>query len=277
LESVAPADVRNKAIAAAERALELDPNLAEAHKARAVIAFDGEWDLEKAERHFKKALELRPSFAAAHNSYFQLLDGPLQRFDEARWHLDRGRELDPLSPWNDINLLGWWMNQRQLDKVLQEGERARQRDPTNWVIHWLMGFDQILLGQPNQAAPEFEAALKLVNPDRPAAILAPLGLAYGLARRQVDALKILAEMEQASQKRYISPFYLAVVYSGLDRMDGAFRLLGQALEQRTPWLVYCTSYDPASIALRRDPRWKSFIGQLRPLVRLPPGTPDPYS
>jgi tetratricopeptide (TPR) repeat protein len=84
-------------------------------------------------------------------------------------------------------------------------------------------------------------------------------------------------MEQASRKRYISPFYLAEVYSGLGRMDEAFRLLDRALEQRTPWLVECTPYESSSVALRRDPRWKPFIDRLRRLVRLPPGTPDPYS
>jgi len=84
-------------------------------------------------------------------------------------------------------------------------------------------------------------------------------------------------MEPASQKRYVSPFYLAVVYSGLGRMDEAFRLLDRALEQRTPCLIYCTPYDPNSVALRHDPRWKPFIDRLRPLVRLPPGTPDTNS
>src|SRR5271165_4737203 len=100
--------MRDKAIAAAEKALELDAALPEAHKARAVIAIDGEWDLAKAERHFERALELRPAYAAAHNLYGQMLGGwPLSRLDEARRHLDRARELDPLSPWNDINLAAW--------------------------------------------------------------------------------------------------------------------------------------------------------------------------
>ena len=56
-----------------------------------------------------------------------------------------------------------------------------------------------------------------------------------------------------SQKRYISPYDLAVVYSGLGRMDEAFRLLDRALEQRTPSLIYCTPYDAESVALRRGP------------------------
>ena len=202
---------------------------------------------------------------------------PLQRFDEARRHLEQARELDPLSPWNDINLLAYWLFQGRPEKALVEGERARQRNPTLWIIPWQMGFAHLLLGQPDQAAPQLETALKLLTPNRPAAVLAPLGLAYGLAGRRADAVKILAEMEQASQKRYISPFYLAEVYSGLGRMDEAFRLLDRALEQRTPYVAICTPYDPGSVALRRDPRWRLFVERLRRLVRLPPGTPNPYS
>ena len=277
-EYVDPAEVRDKAIASADKALELDGTLPDAHKARAAIALDAEWDVANAQQHFEKALELRPGYAAAHTAYGQMLSGePLPRFDEGRLHIDRGRELDPLSPWNDINLLAWWLFQGRPERAFEEGERARQRNPTLWVIPWQMGFAQLLLGQPSQAVPEFEAALKLLQPQRPASVLAPLGLAYGLAGRRADALKILAELEQASQKRYISPYYLAVAYSGLGRMDEAFSLLDQALEQRTPWLVCSTPYAPLSIALRRDPRWKPFIDRLRRLVRLPPGTPDPYS
>jgi eukaryotic-like serine/threonine-protein kinase len=279
-EFVAPAEVRDKAVTAAEKALELDENLPEAHKARADIASDAEWDLAKAEQHFNRALELRPGYAAAHSFYGQMLMVPLHQFDQARLHLDRARELDPLSPFNDINLIAWWESQGRPEKALEEGEQARQRDPTLWIIPWQMGSTRLVLGQHNQAAAEFEAALQLLSPERPGAVLGPLGLAYGLAGRRADALKILAEMQQASQKRYVSPFYLAAVYSGLGRMDEAFRLLDQALEQRTPSLIYCNRYDtyaPLSVALQRDPRWKPFTNQLQRRVRLPPGTPNPFS
>jgi serine/threonine protein kinase/tetratricopeptide (TPR) repeat protein len=276
-EFVAPAEVRDKAIAVAEKALQLDQNLPEAHEARALIAWDAEWDLAKAQQHFERALDLRPGYAAAHNDYGQMLDNLLSRFDEAHQHLQRARELDPLSPWNDINSVGWWLFQGRPERSLEEGERARRRNPTLWVIRWEMGFAQLLLRQPSQAVPEFEAALKLLHPERPADVLGPLGLAYGLAGRRAEALKILAEMEQVSRKRYISPYYLAAVYSGLGRMDEAFLLLDRALEQRTPFLAACTRYDGLSVALRRDRRWKSFIDRLRQQVRMPPGTPDPYS
>jgi serine/threonine-protein kinase len=285
-EYVAPGEVRDRAIAAADRALNLDPNLADAHKGRAVIAIDGEWDLAKAQQHFERALELRPGYAAAQNLYGQMLVWPLPFFDEARRHLDRARELDPLSPWSEINLVGWWLWQGRPEKALEEGEPALQRNPTALPVTHLMGLARLLLGQPSQAVPEYEALLKVLGPDRHAAVVvdrhatvlvfASLGLAYGLAGRRADALRILAEMEQASKNRYISPYYLAVVYSGLGRMDEAFRLLDQALEQRTPYLVVCNRYEATTVAFRRDPRWKPFMERLRREVRLPPGTPNPY-
>ncbi len=276
-EYVSPAEVRATAIAAAEKALELDPNLPDAHEARAVIALDGEWDLEKAQQHYERALELQPGYAVAHNFYGQMIAVNLNRCDEARPHYDRALELDPLSIWNDINLLGWWMCKGRPEKAVEEGERARRRNPTLWIIPWAMADARIALGQPSQAASDYEAALELLRPERPAAVLAPLGRAYALAGRRADALRILAEMEQASQKRYISPFYLAMVQSALGRMDEAFRLLDLALEQRTPILIFCTATFPYAATLRDDPRWRPFINRLRQHVRLPQGTPDPFS
>jgi tetratricopeptide (TPR) repeat protein len=276
-EFVAPMDVRDKAVAAADKSLEIDATLPDAQKARAVLAVDAEWDLVKAQHHFKRVLELRPGHATAHNLYGQILTVPLLRFDEARHHLDRARELDPLSPWNDANLLGWWIHQGRPEKTIQEGLRARQRNPTLWLIPCLMGFAHLLLGEAREAVREFQATLKLAEPARPSATLAPLGLAYGLAGRRSEALDILAELDQKSRKCYISPFYFAVVYSGLSQMEKGFKLLWQALDQRTPYMVFCTPNNGTLVALRRDPSWRAFSERLRQLVKLPPGSSDPYS
>jgi len=89
------------------------------------------------------------------------------RFDEARPHIDRARELDPLTPWNDVNLVGWWLYQGRPEKAFEEAERARRRNPTLWILRWQMGFAQLLLGQPGQAVPEFEAAVELLLGERP--------------------------------------------------------------------------------------------------------------
>ncbi|HEX9160855.1 MAG TPA: protein kinase [Thermoanaerobaculia bacterium] len=275
-EYVAPDVVRDKAIASAEKALALDPELAEAHTARAVIAWYSEWDLEKAQQHFERALELRPGYAVAHRLYGQLLGGPLQYTNKARQHFDRARELDPLSPWNDIDIVGWWLFQGHPQKAIEEGARARERNPTLFVIPWLMGAARLNLGQPTLAVADFEAAVKLLSPARPVSAVSPLGLAYGLAGRHAEALKIIAEMEKASKDRYVSPFYLAVACSGVGQMDKAFALLDRALEEQTPNLFSRPDF-PLYVAFRRDPRWKGFMDRVRKKVRLPPGAPNPYS
>jgi Flp pilus assembly protein TadD len=170
----------------------------------------------------------------------------------------------------------WWLYQGRFEKALEEAERVVQRNPTLWVVHQQMGGTRLELGQPDRAAAEFEAALKLASPEPPPPVaFAALGLAYGLAGRRTDALKVLAEMEQASKNRYFSPYNLALVYSGLGRMDEAFRLLDKALEQRTPYLIISPRYDPGSVGFRRDPRWKPFMERVRREIRLPPGTPNP--
>jgi tetratricopeptide (TPR) repeat protein len=136
----------------------------------------------------------------------------------------------------------------------------------------------LALGQPGRAIVELEAELEVDRPVRLVPTLASLGLAYGLVGRRADALKILHELEQASKKRYVSPYYIAIVCSGLGQMDKAFRLLEQALATRSTYLVIgCAPVDPCLNAFRRDPRWKSFIERFRQQVRLPPGTPNPYS
>jgi tetratricopeptide (TPR) repeat protein len=269
-EFVPPADVRDPAVRAADRALALDPNLPEAHKARAVIAWDAEWDLAKAQEHFERALQLRPDYVAAHNLYAQMLQESLGRVDEARRHLDRAREIDPLSPWNDINLIAWWLYQGQPQQALERGDKARLLNPRLWIIPWQMGLSQLLLGKPDLAIPEFEAALGLLEGVRPSPVLSPLALALGLAGRRPEALRIVSELDEASRAHYVSPADLAVAYSGVGRMDEAFRLLDRALQDRTPSLSVAPANYFVFTALRRDPRWGSFSSRLRQRLRLPP-------
>ena len=176
------------------------------------------------------------------------------------------------------NLLYWWLYQGRPEKELDEGQRlSRQQTPT-LLLHAVNGGALLALGQPRRAIAELEAELKADFPGRPVPVLGSLGLAYGLVGRRADALRILHELEQASKKCYISPYYIAIVCSGLGQMDKAFRLLNQALAMRSTYLVIgCAPVDPCLMLFRRDPRWKSFIERFRQQVRLPPGTPNPYS
>jgi TolB-like protein/Flp pilus assembly protein TadD len=274
-EFVAPGEVRGRAIAAAERALTLDETLPEAHNARAVIALD-EWDFVNARRHFERALDLRPGYAAGHNLYGQALAW-IGLADEAQRHFERARDLDPFSPWNDVNRVAGWYYQGQHERVVGEGEQVRQRNPALWILPMEIGYARLHLGQPREAVAALEVAEGLI-PDPPPMVLGSLGLAYGLAGRREDALAVLGRLEGASRSRYVPPTYLALVHSGLGRTDEAFRLLDRALDERTPGLFFLAlRNDIGGAAFGRDPRWKRLVERLRPFVRLPSGTPDPFS
>ena len=270
-EVVPPEAARDKAIAAAERALTLDPDLPEAHNARAIIAMDGEWDFAKTKLHYEKALELRPGYANCHNNYAQLLIGELGRFDDAQRHLDRARELDPFSPWNGLNNIWLLLAMGQPEKAVQVGEQLRKQDPNNWLIFGQMGFARLALKQYGEAVHDFETAQKLYGPRHPF-ILGRLAQAYGLAGRREDARKILRELQAASLDHYVSPRELAIAHTGAGEMDEAFRLLDRALAARTPGLVMMVQeYDGMEVLLRADSRWPGFKDRIRRAIRWPEG------
>jgi tetratricopeptide (TPR) repeat protein len=273
-EFVPPGSVRDQALAAARRALELDDRLAEAHNARAVIALDGEWDVEAAERHFRKALELRPGYAAAHNLYAQVLVNFLNRFAEAREHLRIARELDPFSPWNDINACAIFNFEHRFDRAIEECGRSLARSPGNFVVRWLRAEAYLASGKPDLAVTELEAAIEASG--RNLNILADLGLAYGLAGRHDDARRILRELQELSRKRYVSPVQLAEVHFGIGEKDEAYRLLERGLEERTPSLAFGCTAEPIFSLFRGDPRFEGLRARICRAVNLPKGaSPSP--
>jgi len=143
-------------------------------------------------------------------------------------HLDRARELDPFSPYNSLNRV-WYLNAKGPSaQAGEEGRRLFLVEPDNWTIPFNTGYATLRLGRPHGAVLDFEASLRLL-PERPLAILGPLGLACGRTGRREDARRILAEMEQASSRGYLSPILKAHVLAGLGQKDEAFRLLEGAL------------------------------------------------
>ena len=269
-EFVPPGPARDDALRAARRALELDERLPEAHNARGVVAWDGEWDLQTAERHFQKALELRPGYAAAHNLYAQLLFNYTDRFDEAREHLKIARELDPFSPWNDIN--GCWIlyAERRFDRAIEECGQVLARNPGNFGVRWYRGLAYLAAGRPEMAVADLETAIEPSG--RNLNFLADLGVAYGQAGRRDDARRILRELRELSRTRYVSPFQLACVYLAVGEKEEAYRALDRGLEERTPFLSYAAgSSDPILDPFRGDPRFDELLARIRRVIKLPNG------
>jgi len=118
------------------KAIELDPELAEAYATRG-LALVSECLLRQAEEAFRKAIELKPSYAFAHMWYYQLLSLQ-QKWDEAREQIEKAVELDPLSPVVIMNLGVFYYHRREYQKALEVGKRSAEFDPAFFSAHNLM-------------------------------------------------------------------------------------------------------------------------------------------
>ena len=250
-----PKEAFPKAKEAAEKALEIDPNLSEAHTARAFIYFMWEWDWAEAGREYRQAIELKPNYSPARQWYSSLL-AATGRIDEALDVVKKAREIDPFSP--SIAAHTSWISYlaRDAESAIRKARQAFKLDPNFFPAQRYLALGYGLQGRYNEAVTEFERALSL----SPGSMLAKsdLGYAYAKAGRRGDALRLIDEMQRSPGQRRASPFHLALVYIGLGENDQAIKLLQQAYEERGERLVWIRS-DARFDALRQDPRFKEIL------------------
>ena len=241
--------------AAAQKAVELDDNLAEAHCSLATIKFQHDYDWVGSEREFRRALELNPSYALAHSQYgFSLaLHG---RFDDSVVEVERGRQLDPLSVENTILLayvLAW---KGDFDAAREQVRKALNLNPTLFGLHFGLGLIDIEAGKFNDAIPELIAA----SEDQHATFARGfLGYAYAAAGQRDNAQKILDQLNTLSTQEYVSPFAVAQIYLGLGDRDHALEWLQKAYKAHSPWIL--------TVVVSRDIRftpWRSAIRRVGP-------------
>jgi TolB-like protein/DNA-binding winged helix-turn-helix (wHTH) protein/Tfp pilus assembly protein PilF len=254
-ESVPPAEAFPKAKAAAIRALELDDTLAEAHASLARIKFVYDRDWAGSEAEFKRALELNPNYANAHHWYALNLLW-MGRPDEAVDEANRARNLDPLSLIINANL-GFILGVvHHDDSGIKQIRKTLDMDPNFSLAHYRLGQILILKGMNKEAIPELEKAVALSGGSPRAT--AELGLAYAQLGNKKQALKLLDDLKQRSKQRYVSPFNLAVIYGAVGDKNQALEWLEKAHEQRSPSLVLL-NLSPAFRSLRSEPRFVELV------------------
>ena len=253
--SVRPArEAMPKAKAAAERALEIDPQLAEGLTSLAFVEMAYDWNWAGAEQKFRRAIALNPSYATAHQWYASCLV-QMNRFPEALSEIKRAQELDPLSLIINANsgLYLFYSGPEHYEEARRQVEKALEVDQTFGVAHLYLGY--IYQQQPArrpEAIAELQRAVALMGED--AETHAALGHAYAAAGRTAEARKVLDRLRAPRAGGYVSPYFIALVQAGLGDRDHALAALYQAYKDRQPGMIFMR-LDPRFASLRSDPRF----------------------
>lgn len=253
----APSEIMPRARAAALKALELDAMLAEAHVPMGCIKMLYDHDWEGAEKEFKLAIKLKPSYPHAH-SWYSLHLLALGRFDEAYAEGKRALELDPLDI--DINYhLGWYyLYARQYDKAIEQLQRTLELGPNCFLARLLLGRAYEQKGEFPAAIAEFEKAARLA---RSPLLLGFLGHAYAVSGNKGKAEKLLEELQEISQRRYVPPFSPGLIYLGTDEKANALKSFRVGGEISNEWMAYA-KVNPVLDSLRSDPAFKEILRDL---------------
>jgi len=250
------AETRRRAVTAAEKALELDPESGDAHCARAYAALVYDYDWKGAEASYKRALELDPNNATAADFYGRLCSG-MGRFDEAVTLLERAYELDPFTHRADVSTA--LIRAGRYEEAARAVTRAIQLDRLDPRAHATLGWALFKQGRIDEGLAELERAVALAP--GVGMWLAQLGQGYGLAGRTDEAREILRELESPARPAPTSPQHLAFVYTGLGELDRAMECLERALVER-PGSTFSVKGSFLLAPLRAHPRFPALLKRI---------------
>jgi serine/threonine protein kinase/TolB-like protein/Flp pilus assembly protein TadD len=247
-----PKEAHPKAKAAAQKALELDEGLAEAHVALGLIKMD-EWDWAGAEHEFNRATELNPNLAEAHHRYSVYLTN-VGRHTEALAEIKRAQELDPLRiVLRDQEGAALYFA-RRYDEAVQQLQNVIKLDPDDRFAHAYLGYTYEAKGMYAQAIAEYQKRIRIEG--ETTSTLCYLGYALAMSGKRSEAQAILDKLK--TTKEYVSPAELAVLYFGLGDKEGALTSLERAYaahDLQMQSLKIDSHYD----SLRSDPRFQDLL------------------
>ncbi len=256
--SMRPSEVIPKARAAANRALELDDNLAEAHATLAHISAIYDWNWAMAEREYKLAIAISPNYSTAFHWYslFLMLTG---RLDESIRTISKAQELDPLSLAISVNLARVHYYNGELKQAETMLRESLELGPDFALAHLNLPRTLFLQGRIAEAISEAREAVRLSNNDP--LYVATLGFMCAKGGQPEEAREILDQLVTQSTKAYVAPSCVAVVYAGLDERDRMIEWFERAFQDRDAMFVQLLT-DPLLSDLRSDPRFADLVRRL---------------
>jgi len=244
---------------AALKALEMDPDLAEAHASLAVALQFFDWDPLGAEAEFRRAIALNPNYATVHHFYSLFLTAR-GRFDDAIVEQMRAMELDPIQPIiRTAHAYTLWVAGRH-DEAVADSRALTEFDPNFWIGWVLLGVTCAEVGRFADAEDALRKADDLTGGGS-TFVLGSLGYALGLEGKWDEARAILNRLLELRKSKYASADLVATLCWLLDEKDAAFEWLERAIEERAYRLCYA-KYMPTLQRMDCDPRFQKILHRL---------------
>ena len=255
--------MRRAAKEAAQKAVTLDENLAEGYAALgfAVLMHDLDW--AQAEKHLRRAVELNPNYVTGLIWYCCFL-GVKGESEEAFKQIRHALKLDPLTPIvpHTLNLTLYYAG--NFEEAIAGGEKLVEREPRYGLAQLFLSSVMWKVGRTDEAVRLANRAVLLLG--RTPYSLAWLTSAYAASGETGKARDLIAEIEESSVRRYVSPYLLAVAYANLRNTEKTLELLEKAAEIRDGRLIWL-GVDPQFDEFRGHPRFDKVLRKTNnPLV-----------
>jgi tetratricopeptide (TPR) repeat protein len=259
LATLPAADAYPRTRAAAQRALEIDPNLPAGHVSLATALSAYYWDFEAAAQHIRRAIALNPSDATAHNLYSEYLRYQ-GRFDEALEEIRQAEELDPLTPVHQIDAGIVLYLARRYDQAIAKYRRLLSMKPDHTYTYFPLALAYAQAGQYEQALSALDQAGSAGRLQVQQHTLR--GYIHGRRARHENARTELARLTLLSSRQHVSPWHFAIVHLGLEDHERALDLLEQAYSDRA-WQLRLLPVEPMFDSIRSQPRFRALTAKLR--------------
>jgi len=257
-DGMPPGEAKPRAREAAQRALQLNPRLAEAHAVLGNVAMSYDWDLATAEKELRRAIELDPNDPTPHEWYCHLLIVQGHN-SEALAEAHHALDLDPVNPlFHDVVAETYYFG-RSYDAAIDEALQVVKLHPGDLSAQFWLGSAYREKKMYPQAIETFQHARQLSG-DNPFMVMA-FGHAQALAGNAREARAALQKLQQLASTRFVPNLYAAAIHVGLGETDEAFRLLDLAYQEKVDRLVYL-NVDPMADPLRSDPRFAQLMAKV---------------
>jgi serine/threonine-protein kinase len=253
-----PQDAFPKGRKAAMQAMDVEPELGEAHTPLAAVLWLYDWNWPEAQSKFKRSLALNPAHPTANHWYAEFLM-TMGRHAEAIAMMKKSQELDPLSLIIGVAIGRAYYMARRNEESLQQLRRTMDLDANYPMTYWILGLLLRNMGRYEQAIAEGEKAVELSGGSP--LMSAALAQSWASAGNREKALEILEGLTKLAKQEYVSPYFFAGIHIGLGENERALEYLEKSFEEHSHWMIYL-HIDPSMDDLRPNPRFQDLLNRV---------------